>query len=170
MTDTRFFSVVCLCEWTFAYCLSMFICIHVHVWCTCTCIPMSMCACLSQNINSEILNSSWNVQKCFYSSVSAGMPFKVKMPAPEVVSAILNMFGCNEIEVLFDSPISRASDNLCSSYFHADTITTLALTGWQGVHGVNFHKWCYFHVINSCHKMDINQSFGINLWNYIVTS
>lgn len=57
------------------------------------------------------------------------MSFNVKMSAPEVVSATLDMYGCNAITVMFDRPIHRAGDHLCSNYFDADTVNTLSLGG-----------------------------------------
>jgi len=64
---------------------------------------------------------------CF--SLPVGLEFKVTMPAPQVVSAMLDMYGCNIIQVAFDRPISRAPDHLCSNYFNDNTVTTLGLQG-----------------------------------------
>lgn len=51
------------------------------------------------------------------------------LQAPQVVSATLDMYGCNAIEVVFDRPISKAADHLCSNYFDAATVSALSLQG-----------------------------------------
>ncbi|XP_052815613.1 uncharacterized protein LOC128242491 [Mya arenaria] len=60
--------------------------------------------------------------------VDSFVEFTVVMPAPSVVSAVLDTSGCNKIKLTFDQPISKGVDEQCANYLSSTTLSDLSLT------------------------------------------